>query len=104
MPETTGAASTTGTADVSPRTDRLELLQQLSGSIGVVYKARNPKLDRIVALRQIQVPEWLDDVNEILKRMLAEARDAKGLDHLNIARRYTGGFKGIRVSLTSEFI
>ena len=104
MPETTGAASTTGTADVSPRTDRLELLQQLSGSIGVVYKARNPKLDRIVALRQIQVPEWLDDVNDILKRMLAEARAANVLDHPNIARLYTGGFKGFTVFLTSEFV
>src|SRR5437763_14883206 len=95
MPETTGAASTTGTADVSPRTDRLELLQQLSGSIGVVYKARNPKLDRIVALRQIQVPEWLDDVNDILKRMLAEDRAANGLDHPNIALLYSGGVKSI---------
>lgn len=109
MPETSGASTaTTATpvvADLNPRMDRLELIQQLSaGSIGVVYKARNPKIERLVALRQIQVPDWLDDVDEMLKRMLAAARAANALDHLNIARLYTGGYKGFTVFVTAEFV
>jgi len=61
-------------------------------------------LDRTLALRQIQVPEWLDDVDELIKRILAEARAASALDHPNIARLYTGGYKGFTVFLTSEFV
>jgi serine/threonine protein kinase len=107
MPDATGATSTAPAPapEASPRSDRLELIQQLSGgSVGVVYKAKNPKIDRVVALRQIQVPEWLDDVEDLLKRMLAEARGANALDHKNIARLYTGGYKGFTVFLTSEFV
>src|SRR5947209_3524461 len=103
MSETTSATSP-ASADGAPRTNRVELLQQLTGTIGTVYKARNPKIDRLVALRQIQVPEWLDDVNELIKRMMEEARAANVLDHPGIARLYTGGFKEFTVFLTSEFI
>jgi serine/threonine-protein kinase len=81
------------------------LLQQLSaGSIGVVYRAKNPKIERLVALRQVQVPDWLDDVQDLLKSMLADARAANALDHPNIVRLYTGGYKEFTVFLTSEFI
>ena len=108
MPDPNGASTaTTETpqAEASPRSDRLELIQQLSaGSLGVVYKARNPKLERVVALRQIQVPDWIEDLDELLKRMLGEARAANGLEHPNIARLYTGGYKGCTVFLTAEFI
>ena len=105
MEDAQGAATTAPPAEPSPRTDRLELLQQLSGgSVGVVHKARNPKLNRIVALRQLQVPEWLDDADDLVKRILADARAASALDHPNIARLYTGGFKGFTVFLTSEFV
>src|SRR5947207_2362154 len=105
MSETNGAATPAPAVEPGPRTDKLELLQQLSGgSVGVVHKAKNPKIDRIVALRQMQVPEWLDDVEDLLKRILAEARAASALDHPNIARLYTGGYKGFTVFLTSEFV
>lgn len=105
MEQATGAAPTTLSPEPSPRTDRLELLQQMSGgTVGVVHQAKNPKLNRLVALRQVQVPEWLDDVDDLLKRILAEARSASALDHPNIARLYTGGYKKFTVFLTSEFV
>lgn len=105
MEQATGATATALGPEPSPRTDRLELLQQLSGgTVGVVHKAKNPKLNRVVALRQVQVPEWLDNVDDLLKRILAEARSASALDHPNIARLYTGGYKKFTVFLTSEFI
>jgi serine/threonine protein kinase len=105
MEDAQGALTTTPTAEPSARTDRLELVQQLSaGSVGSVHKARNPKLNRTVALRQVQVPEWLDDVDDLIKRILAEARAGSALDHPNIARLYTGGYKGFTIFLTAEFV
>jgi hypothetical protein len=55
-------------------------------------------------LRQFEVPQWLDDVNELLKKILAEAKGASGLDHPNIARLNTCGYKGFTVFMTAEFV
>ncbi|HYL94074.1 MAG TPA: serine/threonine-protein kinase [Alphaproteobacteria bacterium] len=103
MADTTETAATTTPA--APRVARLELIKELGrGSIGVVYKAKNTELDRMVALRQFQVPQWLDDVDELLKRIVAEARNASGLQHPNIARLYTCGYKDFTVFTTAEFV
>jgi eukaryotic-like serine/threonine-protein kinase len=103
MQETT--EPTAASTPAAPRTDRLELVKELSrGSIGVVHKARNPQLGRLIALRQFEVPQWLDDVNELLKKILAEAKAATTLDHPNIARLYTCGYKGFTIFITAEFI
>lgn len=89
----------------TPRTDRLELMKELSrGSIGIVHQARNSQSGRIITLRQFEVPQWLDDVNELLKQILAEARGASTLNHPNIGHLYTCGYKGFTVFMTSEFI
>src|SRR5579863_7727768 len=105
MEDAQGALTATATAEANARTDRLELIQRLNaGSVGSVHKARNPKLNRTLALRQVQVPEWLDDVDELIKKILAEARAGSALDHPNIARLYTGGYKGFTIFLTSEFV
>lgn len=103
MQENTTATTTNTPA--APRTDRLELVKELPrGSVGSVHKARNPQRERSTALRQFQVPEWLDDVKELLQRILTEARSASALDHPNIARLYTCGYKDYNVFMTSEFI
>jgi serine/threonine-protein kinase len=103
MQETT--ETTTASTPAAPRTDRLELVKELGrGSIGVVHKARNPQLGRVIALRQFEVPQWLDDVNELLKRILSEAKSASALDHPNIARLQTCGYKGFTIFMTAEFV
>jgi len=100
----TGNATATATA-VAPRTDRLELVKELPrGSVGVVHQARNPQQNRSVVLRKFDVPEWLDEVNELLKKILSEAKTASALDHPNIARLYTCGYKDFTVFMTAEFI
>ncbi len=97
--------TTSTSSSANPRVDRLTLVQQLgNGSIGSISKAKSPKYDSFVALRQFQVPEWLDDANELIKSLLAEARAANALNHPNIAKLHTGGFKGFTVYITSEFI
>jgi serine/threonine-protein kinase len=103
MQETTDTAISN--TPPAPRTDRLELVKELGrGSIGVVHKAKNPQQGRVSALRQFEVPQWLDDVNELLNRILAEARAASALDHPNIARLYTCGYKGYTIFMTSDFV
>ena len=104
MQETTTENTSAGTP-AAPRTDRLEVLKELGrGSIGIVRKARNPQLDRLLALRQFEVPEWLDDADDLIKRILTEARAASTLDHPAIARLYTCGYKGFTFFVTGEFV
>jgi serine/threonine-protein kinase len=99
-----GTASGNGTA-AAPRTASLELVKELPrGSVGVVHQARSPQQNRSVALRKFDVPEWLDDVNELLKKILAEAKTASALDHPNIAKLYTCGYKDCTVFMTAEFV
>lgn len=97
--------TTTTSTPAAPRTDRLELVKELArGSIGTVHKARNPQLERSTALRQFELPQWLDDVNELLQRIMEEAKAASALDHPSIARLYTCGYKDFHVFMTAEFV
>lgn len=100
----TGNATGAATA-AAPRTASLELVKELPrGSVGVVHQARNPQQNRSVALRKFEVPEWLDDANELIQKILAEAKAASALDHPNIAKLHTCGYKDFTVFMTAEFV
>lgn len=103
---TADSATATATAPpAAPRTDRLELVKELpKGSVGTVHHARNPQQNRDVILRKFEVPEWLDDAGDLMKKILAEAKTASALDHQNIAKLYTCGYKDFTVFMTAEFI
>jgi serine/threonine-protein kinase len=101
---TTSAATATAPA-AAPRTASLELIKELPrGSVGVVHQARNPQQNRQVVLRKFEVPEWLDDAQDLIKKILAEAKGASALDHPNIAKLYTCGYKDFTVFMTAEFV
>ena len=100
----TGNATAAATA-AAPRKASLELVKELPrGSVGVVHQARNPQQNREVALRKFEVPEWLDDANELIQKILAEAKAASALDHPNIAKLHTCGYKDFTVFMTAEFV
>jgi serine/threonine protein kinase len=71
---------------------RYEILAELGqGSMGVVYKARDPVLDRIVAIKTINLNLPKDELAEYEARFYQEARAAGGLNHPNIVTIYDIG-------------
>jgi len=71
---------------------RYELLSELGqGAMGVVYRARDPVLERIVAIKTINLNLPKDELPEYEGRFYQEARAAGGLNHPNIVTIYDIG-------------
>lgn len=82
---------------------RYELLERIGeGAFGFVYRARDPKLDRIVALKIPRSQRFL--MPEESERFLREARNAAQLDHPGIVRVFdTGKYEGSPY-IVSEYV
>ena len=89
----------------SQQLGRYELLSELGqGAMGVVYKARDPVLDRVVAIKTINLTLPKDELSEYEARFYQEARAAGGLNHPNIVTIYDIG-KGERMAyMAMEFL
>ena len=64
---------------------RYEIISELGqGAMGTVYKARDPMLDRIVAIKTINLTLPKEELAEYEARFYQEAKAAGGLSHRNI--------------------
>ena len=74
------------------RLGRYQILAELGqGAMGVVYEARDPTLERHVALKTVRLPSNMQNSNEFRARFHAEAKSAGQLSHPNIVTIYDFG-------------
>jgi serine/threonine-protein kinase len=84
---------------------RYEIIGELGqGAMGIVYKARDPLIDRIVAIKTINLALALDEKAEYEARFYQEAKAAGRLSHPNIVTVYDVGKSGDVAYIAMEFL
>jgi serine/threonine-protein kinase len=80
-------------ATTMPQLGRYEILAELGrGAMGAVFRARDPRIDRIVAVKTIAVPAGdVNSAEEYRRRFFREAQAAGRLSHPGIVTIYDVG-------------
>ncbi len=76
-----------GDLDTKPTVGRYEILEELGqGAMGVVYKGKDPKINRLVAIKTIRFSDDFDEqqAKEVKERFFKEAELAGKLSHPSI--------------------
>ena len=101
--EPAAARQTLAPEELAPFFPQLEILECLGrGGMGVVYKARQKTLNRIVALKLL-APERVRDT-QFAERFTREAQALAALSHPNIVTIYDFGQAGGFYFLLMEFV
>jgi serine/threonine-protein kinase len=74
------------------------------GAMGVVYKAMDTVLERVVAVKTVNMALERDHADKYEARFYQEARAAGGLNHPNIVTVYDAGKAGDVVYMAMEYI
>ncbi len=84
---------------------RYEIVAELGqGAMGVVYKARDPMLDRVVAIKTVSLTLPKEELAEYEARFYQEAKAAGGLSHRNIVTIYDIGRSERIAYMAMEFL
>ncbi len=82
---------------------RYEILEELGrGGMGIVFKARDRRLGRVVALKRL--PDNLRNHPKAVALFLREARAAAALNHPNIVTLFDAGQEGDTYYITMELL
>ncbi len=85
------------------RIGKYQILGQIGqGAMGVVYKALDPFIERVVAVKTMSAD--LDADPEVRARFFREARSAGQLSHKNIVTIYDLGEEGGKAYMAMEFL
>jgi len=92
-----------------PRIGDYELLEELgSGGMGVVYRARQVSVNRIVAVKLLRPDHWrglsADQRNRAVERFVVESQAAARRDHPNILTVYDAGCEAGAYFLAMKFV
>jgi tRNA A-37 threonylcarbamoyl transferase component Bud32 len=80
-----------------------DLLEEVGrGGMGIVYRARERKLDRIVALKQVRAAALADD--DAIQQCLKEAKAVSRLNHPNIVQIFRVSDSGDEPFIALEFV
>lgn len=83
--------------------EKYEIIEEIGrGGMGIVYKARDKILDRIVALKVL--PQELASNKEAVENFLKEAKACASLIHPNIVTVYEAGFLRGSLFISMEYI
>jgi serine/threonine protein kinase len=84
---------------------RYEIISQVGrGAMGTVYRARDPLIDRTVAIKTLNPDVPQENMAEIKERFLREARSAGKLNHPNIVTIYDVGEDAGLAYIAMEFL
>jgi len=84
---------------------RYEILQELGrGAMGIVYKARDPLIDRVVALKSVDLDASLEEADAFESRFYREAKSAGRLNHVNIVTIHDVGRSADSAYIAMEFL
>ena len=91
--------------ELAPHFPQLEILECLGqGGMGAVYKARQPKLDRFVALKILPRKQRRSPPTRIRRAVSARSAALARLNHPNIVAVYDFGEAGGFYYLLMEFV
>ncbi|MEO6260791.1 MAG: protein kinase [Thermoanaerobaculia bacterium] len=100
VPSSTTTSAGDGVASLKESAPRYEVFEELgAGAMGVVHRARDRALDRIVALKFLR-----SETDELSERFVREARAQGAVDHPNICEVYDTGRLGGRAFIAMRFI
>jgi len=95
----------TTTSAMMEKLGRYEVVEELGqGAMGTVYKARDPLLDRVVAIKTISLNLPADEAAEYEARFYQEAKAAGQLSHPNIVTIYDIGKKDDLAYMAMEYL
>ncbi|MCD6060266.1 MAG: serine/threonine protein kinase [Moraxellaceae bacterium] len=94
-------------SDEKPMLGRYQVEKELGkGAMGVVYLGRDPKINRVVAIKTMALKDEFegDELAEIKERFFREAETAGRLNHPNIVTIYDAGEEHDLAYIAMEFL
>jgi hypothetical protein len=93
--------------EIKPTVGRYEIVREIGqGAMGVVYEARDPKINRLLAIKTIRFSDEFEEdrVKDIRERFFKEAEIAGKLSHPSIVSIYDVGEDYELTYLAMEFL